>query len=226
MANEILFTAQPRDVSLTNKALRRAKKIPGVMYGRAYPATPLQFDDAAATRLVHQAGKSRLVSVAIEGGEARQDAFIRDVQRDPVSGRVIHLDLYAVMADQVITNFVPLVTEGRAPVIDTGAVVVQLLGTLEVECLPRDMPASIVVDLTKLVELHSHITVADLPIPASVTVLADMSTEVAHAVMPAIEVEEAAPTAAEATAEEGTTATATTAETKPGKAEAKAEDKK
>ena len=173
MAEVISFAAQPRDASMTGRALRRDNKTPGVMYGRAYQATPLQFDSAAATRLVREAGTSRVVSVAIDGSATAQDAFIRDVQRDPVTGNVIHLDLYAVMADQIITNFVPLVTEGRAPVIDTGAMIVQLLDTLEVECLPRDMPASIIVDLTKMVDMHSSITVGDLAIPSGVTVLGD-----------------------------------------------------
>jgi large subunit ribosomal protein L25 len=228
MANTIPFDAQPRDASLTNKALRRANKTPGVVYGRAYQATPVQFDSAAATKLVHDAGRSRLVSVLIAGSETAQDAFIREVQRDPVTNRVLHLDLYAVMADQVITNFVPLVTHGRAPVIEKGAVVVQMLDTLQVECLPRDMPASIAVDLTKLVELNSHITVADLTIPANVKVLADASLEIAHAFVPTIEVEEVAEPEAEgveaaagAAAPAGEGAAATT-DTKPGKAEATA----
>lgn len=232
MANVIPFTAQPRDPSLTSKALRRADKIPGVMYGRTYQAVPLQFDFAIASRLVREAGKSRLVSVVIEGGATAQDAFIRDVQRDPVSGRVIHLDLYAVMADQLVTNFVPLVTGGRAPVLDTGALVVQLLDRVEVECLPRDMPASIAVDLTKIVDLHSHLTLADLVIPAGVKLMRDASTEVVHAVMPAIEVEET-PAEEVAAAATATTATAgapaagaaagtpATPEAKPGKAEVK-----
>ncbi|NLG27321.1 MAG: 50S ribosomal protein L25 [Chloroflexi bacterium] len=211
MANVISFAAQPRDASLTNKALRRANKTPGVMYGRAFQAMPLQFDTPAATKLVRDAGKSRLVSVTIAGFEAIQDAFIREIQRDPVSGDVLHIDLYAVVADQTITNFVPLIAEGRAPALEKGLIVTQLLETIEVECLPRDMPAALVVDMTRIVDLHSHLTVADLAIPAGVTVLIDSDTEVAHAAMPAYEEAEAAP---EAEAVEGA------AEAKPGAAPA------
>lgn len=210
MANTISFGAQLRDSNLTNRALRRASKTPGVMYGRAHEAMALQFDAAAATRLVREAGTSHLITVSIEGVEATQDAFIREVQRDPVTSRVMHIDLYAVSADQVVTNYVPLIAEGHAPASDKGMVVTQLVETIEVECLPRDMPASIPVDMTKIVDVHSHITVADLAIPANVTVLLDADTVIAHATMPAAEevaeptaeaeAVEAAPAAAEAEA--------------------------
>jgi large subunit ribosomal protein L25 len=190
MANVISFAAQPRDASLTNKALRRANKTPGVMYGRAFQAVSLQFDTPAVTKLVREAGKSRLVSVTIDGFETPRDAFIREIQRDPVSGDVLHLDLYAVVADETVTNFVPLVAEGHAPALEKGLIVTQLLETIEVECLPRDMPAALVIDMTRIVDLHSHLTVADLAIPAGVTVLIDGETEVAHATMPTHEEDE------------------------------------
>ena len=187
MANTIPFQAQMRDTTHNNRALRRANMTPGVMYGRVRQPVALQFDTAAATRLVREAGSSHLITVTIDGVEATQDAFIRDVQRDPVTGRVLHIDLYAVSADQVVTSLVPLVAEGDAPASAEGLVVTQLLEEIEVECLPRDMPAMLVVDMTTLVDLDSVIRVSDLAVPAGVTLLIDDDTIVAHVSPPEVE---------------------------------------
>jgi len=190
-----------RDATIKNRALRRANMTPGVMYGRAQQAMALQFDTAAATRLVREAGTSHLITVSVEGIEATQDAFIRDVQRDPVTGKILHIDLYAVSADQIMTNFVPLVTEGESPAAEEGLIVMQLIESIEVECLPRDMPASIAVDLTKIIDAQSRITVADLAIPENVTVLMNGDAVVVHATMPAEEEEEEAEPEAEVAVE-------------------------
>ncbi len=184
MATTIPLAAQLRDASMTPKALRRAQIVPGVVYGRAFEALSVQFDYLSLARVARQAGTSRLISVEIEGQKKAQDAFLREVQRDPVSGRVLHVDLYAVVADEKVRNLVPLVQRGRAPAVELGAVIVQSLNRIEIECLPGDMPASIVVDLSQLTDIGSHLTVADLVIPEKVAVLQDPASEVANAVAP------------------------------------------
>ena len=193
MATSISLTAAPRDKNLKVAALRRTGQVPGVMYGHHFEATNLQFNYQAIERVILHAGTSHLISVSIEGDNESHDAFIREVQRDPVTEQILHVDMLAVVATEKIRNLVPIVQHGQSPVEDEGGVIVQMLENLEVECLPRDMPASIIVDVSVLKEFGDQIRVADLSIPAGVTVLEDPDTEVITVTVPhAVIAEEAA----------------------------------
>jgi large subunit ribosomal protein L25 len=106
------------------------------------------------------------------------------VQRDPVTSRLLHIDLYRTQAGEAVRLTVPLVHVGEAPVVEVGGVVLSLLDELEIECLPRDVPEAIHVDLSSLVDMQSVITVADLAIPEGVTVLTDPETDVVRVSLP------------------------------------------
>jgi large subunit ribosomal protein L25 len=196
MATTISLTAEPRDMSKTPKALRRGQIVPGVVYGHGYPAKSVQFNYPALARVIRQAGMSHVISLAIQGESAPASVLIRDIQHDAVTNRVLHLDLYALVAGEKIRNVVPLVQRGKSAGETLGASVLQTLEALEIECVPEEMPAHIEVDLTKLVDLRSRITVADLVIPEHVTVLTSAETGVAHLAIQRVkaEVEEAAAT--------------------------------
>ncbi len=208
MAATIPLAAQPRNTVLTPRALRREQKVPGVVYGRNRATQSVQFDYATLARVVRQAGTSHLVSLMVEG-EKPQLTLIREIQRDPITGRILHVDLYAIEAGHVIRSTVPLVQRGKSAAVAMGGMVVQDLDELEIECLPEDMPEVIEIDLEKLATMHSHITVADLAISPKVTVLTPASSVVAHIMAQRVKEEakpvaEAAPTA-EAAREESKT---------------------
>lgn len=197
--NEYSITAQPRDNKMTPRALRRTGYTPCVLYGREFASVSIQAETAQLARLISRAGSS-LVTIHLEGADAPYNALIREVQRDPVTRRLVHVDFLTVQANQVIRNVVPIVQKGTAPVTQLGGVIIQILEHLEIECLPADMPHSILVDISHLVAFNSHLTVADLEIPANVTVLTPLDAEVIHAMAPMREevVEEAAAETAEA----------------------------
>lgn len=180
MANIINLEAQTRDQSKTVKALRREGILPGIMYGRGFETVHLQFPQRELGRAIITAGTHQLVSVDIEGESAEHLALFREVQRDPVTDRVLHVDFYRTVAGEAITSTVPIVTTGSAPAVELGGTVSQLLTEVEIECLPKDLPGSLEVDLSALVELDSAITLGDLDIPAGVTVLLPEDTEVAR----------------------------------------------
>ena len=183
MAVSISLAGQPRDAQLTPKALRRAQKVPGVMYGRSLAARNLQFDYRVLVHAVRQAGTSHVVSFSCEGDPQPQLALVREVQRHPVTNRILHVDLYAIEAGQRIRSMVPLVQRGKAPAVALGAVVAQEVDSLEVECLLEDMPEAVEIDLEKLVNIHSRLTVADLVIDPKVHVLDPADTVVAHVIV-------------------------------------------
>jgi large subunit ribosomal protein L25 len=202
MSTMITLAAQPRDMSKTPKALRRGQIVPGVVYGHGYTAKSVQFSYPILARVVRYAGLSHVISLAIEGESTPQNVLIRDIQHDAVTHRILHLDLYALVAGEKIRNVVPLVQRGKSQGETLGASVLQTLESLEIECVPEEMPAHIEVDLTKLVDLHSRITVADLVIPEHVTVLTPAETGVAHLAIQRVKAETeevaAAPTEAAA----------------------------
>ena len=191
MAKMISLAAQPRDITVKAKELRRAGIVPGVMYGHGFETQSLQFDYRALQHIVREAGSSRLVSMPIEGNKTPETVLIREVQRDPVTSQILHIDMYRVVADEVITTTVPLILQGVSPAIELGGVVAQRLEVLDIECLPGDLPDMIRIDLTELTEVGSHMNVADLHIAESVTVLTPADTDIVRIIAPrAEEVEE------------------------------------
>jgi large subunit ribosomal protein L25 len=190
MAELITIAAQQRDVSDQKaKALRRAGIIPGVIYGSDFESRSLQFGARELAAVYRRAGTSSLVSVQLEGEEAL-DAFFRDVQRDPVTGQILHVDFYHVVAGQAIHNTVPVLPQGEAPVIELGAIVAQVSEAIDLECLPRDMPPYVVADLTVLDAPGQHIVAGDLDLPDGVTLISDPEMELFQVNMPRAMLEE------------------------------------
>jgi len=184
MAESLTLLAQARDETIKPKALRRSGIVPGVVYGHQFPSVSLQFPEPTLRRLLSKAGTTHLVNLVVPESGLSETVLIRDVQRHPVSGALLHVDLYRIVADQPITTAVPVRAHGEAPAIVIGGVVNMLLDEIEVECLPRDLPDHISVDLSVLTHMDSAIFVRDLPIPGNVTVLTDADTPVARIVAP------------------------------------------
>lgn len=190
MANDLYVAAEQRDQTRTARALRREGKLPAVVYGRAISTVSLQLDADVAARVVAGAGYNRLITLDVDGSDRPYTVLVRDIQRDPVTHNLLHVDFYAVVADQKVSTEIPIVQTGMAPVVELGGTVVKTLETLEVECLPADMPTEIVVDVSGLESFGDAIVVADLPIPANVEVLADPDLEVIHVAAPRMEEKE------------------------------------
>jgi len=183
MAQVITLAAEMRDATITNKAMRRAGSVPGVLYGNQFASQSLQFSTRTLGRVIRTAGTSTLIELDVVGGDETELALIREIQRDPVSGALLHIDLYRVVRGVAIRNAVPIVMVGVAPAVELGATVSQMLDTLEIECLPKDMPAIIEVDISALTQAGSRITVADLAIPEGVQILIDADIDVVQATM-------------------------------------------
>lgn len=191
MAETSTLMARPRDGSMTPKALRRAGWLPAVLYGPGYASRALQIEERAFSQVLHAGGTTQLINLTIEGESASETVLIREIQKHPVTARVIHVDLYRVSAERPITVSVPIVLEGEAPASKLGGVVNQVLDEIEVECLPKDLPEAIVVDLSRLTDLDSVIRVSDLVIPQGVRVLEEAEAVVASITVPSMVEEEA-----------------------------------
>ena len=204
MAKAIQIKAQPRNVSGTVEAkkARKAGFVPAVIYGRHLDKPQnLQLNARELkAALGKTTGEHVLVDLEITGGE-KTLALIQDVQHHALKRHIMHVDFHALRADEKMHTTVPVVTFGEASgVKNLGGILEQLLRSIEVECLPKDLPDSIVVDVTAL-EIGDAIHIKDLPLPAGVTALGNPDISVLHIAAPAVE-EVAAPTAEGAAASE------------------------
>jgi large subunit ribosomal protein L25 len=190
---QVGLTAEKRTViGKQVKQLRRQGWVPGVMYGHGFDPVPLRFERRSLRHVLSKVGGSQLISINIEGDKQPEMALVRDVQRDPIRGSLLHVDFYRVRMTERLTAEVPLMVVGESPVVEAReGILLQGISSIEVECLPGDLVDAIEVDLTDLVEIDQALYVRDLAVPAGIDVLTDLDEMVARVVpLEAEEVEE------------------------------------
>lgn len=172
------LTVTKRDRGQKAKKLRDSGVLPAVIYGRSEESTPIAVDAKVFQKLYKEAGESSVIT--IKGLGESKDALIHEVDFDPVSGHPIHADFYAIEKGQTVTVSVPFEFEGVSPAVkDLGGILVKVMHELELECEPKDLPQSIIVDISTLETLESQIKVSDLKLPASAKIETDPESLVA-----------------------------------------------
>ena len=179
------LTARDPEGSRSARRLRREGQVPGVIYGGG--EEPQHFAvDARVLRntLAHAA---QVIEVAVDGG-ATANVLIKDVQRHPVRGEAVHVDLLRVRMDQAIHATVPLELVGAddAPGVVEGGVFNQELRELAIEALPGDIPDAVTYDVSGL-EMNATITLEVLTAPQGVTLLDDPESVIASITPPTAE---------------------------------------
>jgi large subunit ribosomal protein L25 len=174
--------------------------VPGNVYGHA-ASTAIQLAARDAEQTIHRAGRTQLVSLAIDGSEPTT-VLVKGWQRHPYKGQLLHVDFYRVAMTQRLRMDVPIRLAGDAPAVKlTGGTPFQPLATLSVECLPADIPEAIEVDISGLEEVDASIFVRDLLAPSGATILTDGDELVVKILAPTVEPVEEVPAEAEAAAE-------------------------
>ncbi len=177
------------------KRLRRGGEVPAILYGGAQPVN-IAVTPQDIYRLIHgHEGSTQLLRVSFaDSGESRM-AIIRDLQYDPVSENLVHVDLQEVAMDQAIQVSVAVHHVGEAVgVKETFGILEMILREVQVSCLPGNIPAVLEADVTSL-RIGEVLTVKDLKAPEGVRILNDPNQTVATVAPPAVE-EVAAPAAA------------------------------
>jgi large subunit ribosomal protein L25 len=176
MSQKIQINAEPRqDVGKgASRRLRRAGvSIPGIVYGGGKPPVNISVNANQLNKAMqNEAFYSQVLNVIV--GDAGDQAVVRDLQRHPASGKVMHIDFLRVQADQVIEVHVPLhfVNEDKCVGVRVGGGSIEHnVIEVEVACLPADLPEFIEVDVTNL-NLGETIHLSDLVLPPGVTVVA------------------------------------------------------
>lgn len=170
---KVVLKATKRDVTGKQvKALRRAGQLPAVIYGRHVEPIAISLEEHSASLALTKLTSSSLVTINVDGTEYA--ALVREKQRNYIKGNVTHVDFLAVDLTEKIRTKVRLSFVGTSPAVKNySAVLVHRTETLEVECLPTDLPERISVDISSIQEIGNNIHVRDIPVPANVTVLAD-----------------------------------------------------
>ena len=201
-ANKII-TVNVSERSGKNSAVRAESKIPAVLYGPQEEALAISVDAKEFGQVWGEAGESTIV--VLKGVGEDKEALIKSVQWHPITDEAIHIDFYVIERGKKLTVSVPLEFVGEAPAEKMNGNVNKIIHELEIEVRPSDIPQSVEVDLTKLVDISSVITVADLVLPESAEPTLELSDPVAS-VSEAVEEDLSAPVGdamAEEPAEEG-----------------------
>lgn len=180
---------------------RRQGRIPGVIYGHGQPALPVAVDTRDfINALRHIEGGNMIVSLKLDGSE--RTALVREVQRDPISHEILHLDFQEVSLTELVHVEVTVHLVGIARgVKDGGGILEHITRQIEVECTATTIPSSIDADVSNL-DVGDSVHVRDLTVSEGVKILADGDQTVATVVPPTV-YEAPAPTeAAPAAAEE------------------------
>jgi large subunit ribosomal protein L25 len=164
------------------RRLRRAGRIPAVVYGAGGPAIPVTVDPKAILQILHsESGHNAIFTLEIRG-KAPARVMIRDWQTEPVDGHLLHVDLVRIARDTKLKLQVPIQVSGEPVGVKVQSGVFEfVLREVEVECLPDDIPERFVADVSGL-ELGKSIRVSDLPVDPKVKILTDPARVVAHVV--------------------------------------------
>ncbi|MCD5384574.1 MAG: 50S ribosomal protein L25 [Candidatus Pacebacteria bacterium] len=163
ITKQIKVNITARDAKL--ETVKADGNVPAVFYGPQEESVPVNVNAREFTKVWGEAGESTIVVLSGVGDD--KEALIKDVQWHPLTDEAVHIDFYVIERGKKLTMSVPLEFTGEAPAEKLGGNVNKVLHELEIEVRPSDIPQSIEVDLTKLVDMQSVITVGDLQLPES-----------------------------------------------------------
>jgi large subunit ribosomal protein L25 len=183
---EATLDAEPRSETGKGAAhrLRASGRVPAILYGQDVEPTPIHVGALDLLHLFHHGGGSSvLVDLRVNGDEHLTIA--REIQRDLIHDRFIHVDFMAVRRDEKITVNVEVQEIGESVGVHAGGVVQHHLREVEIEALPGDVPERIEVDITSL-QIGDSLRVGDLRSPSGVEILTDAETMVIAVIEPAV----------------------------------------
>jgi large subunit ribosomal protein L25 len=170
------------------KQLRRQGVVPVHVYGRGTQPLSLQSEARVLNRVLPRVGTNIPLSLNIEGQSGENICFVREIQRHPVTEHVLHVDFLLVDVSLTMHAEVPVTLVGSSPAV-TGhnGTMLQSLLSVSVEALPMNIPATIEVDVSGLVDFEKSIYVRDIKLPANVTMLTDGEDLIARVSAPRLD---------------------------------------
>jgi len=170
------------------RVTRRSGLTPGVVYGHKQDTIAIQFPDHRLQRIFHQVGENALINMSIsEGGN--ETVMIKEVQKDPISRKIIHADFMRVSLEERVTAHVPIMLLGTATGVKEGGILEFLVREIRLECQAGQIPENIELDISSLA-IGDQIRVEDVKVPEDTIIHDDPSTIIVTVAHPTVIKEE------------------------------------
>lgn len=162
--------------SAGSRRLIRAGKIPAVIYGSKTKPMHVVIDGHKFTLAINSISESTLLTLNVEGKE--HEVLVKSFQENLMTDKIYHVDFYEVVRGEKLRAFVPLTMVGNPIGCRKAGILDIILHEVEVECLPKDLPSDIKVDVSKI-DLNGHLSVKDIIVDKSITIISDAADTVA-----------------------------------------------
>jgi large subunit ribosomal protein L25 len=170
----------------TRELNKKTESLTGVLYGPKTKNQSLTLDQKEFEKLLLKTGETSVINLEIDGQTEKHTILIHDIQKSPITGKIIHVDLYQPDLSKKVTADVALVITGVPPAVkELGGTMVKNCSEIEVKALPMDLPHEIYVDVSGLINIHDEIKVKDLNIPAGVEITRDLNDVIVSIAPPA-----------------------------------------
>ncbi len=154
------------------KGLRREGKLPAVIYGQEIEPMPITLNTKQVHQVLKVVGANTLISIKV--GKDEFLTLVREIQREVIMRDLLHMDFQAVSLEETITTFLPVVMVGESPAVtELEGLLILSMEELQIEAKAKDLPDTISVDVSGLMEIGDNILVKDLVISGDVTILDD-----------------------------------------------------
>ncbi|MBC7075667.1 MAG: 50S ribosomal protein L25 [Syntrophomonadaceae bacterium] len=173
------------------KEMRRNQQIPGVVYGREIEPMLVKLNEKQLLKTFNTYGYRGLFSLEVEGQEDQVAVLVREVQKHPISGKVLHVDFLTVNMAEKIESSVAVYITGEEEVEKKGGILQLGIKEVDVKCFPQDLPGYLACDVSGL-NIGDKITVGDLQAPEGVEIVSEPESVVALVLAPSRAVEEEA----------------------------------
>lgn len=192
MSETITVEVKPREETgkNANRRLRRDGEVPGVVYGLDKPPFLVSVSPKRLGEILHlESGRNTIFSLSLVGEDQTRSAMIKDLQRDPVTELFVHVDFVRLDLEKMLTVRVPVHLVGIPDgVKNEGGVVDHILREVVVECLPKDIPEHVDVDVSEL-HINQNVAVSDIPVESGVRIIDEPESVIAVVVPPRAETE-------------------------------------
>ena len=147
-ANTLTVKSRKELKKTVTKRLRKEGQIPAVVYGHKEPIS-ISVNEREFNKKFHSVSENTIITL-IEDGKEIADVLVKDYQEDITKEQILHLDFYEVERGKILKTKVPVAIEGTSEGVKLGGVLEQMMHEVNVECLPKDIPAKIIVNIDKL----------------------------------------------------------------------------
>lgn len=173
--------------SRPSSRLRNAGLIPGIIYGFNVENQSVQLEKKQIEGLIKEHGENVLVGLNVDTQNIQ--TLIKEVQRDPLTNQIIHIDFQSINLDKPVQATIPVILRNRGAVEDSNSVVQQLMREVTVECLPENIPENVALSVKDLA-MGSALTVSDIEISSEISILNNPTDVIASLIKSNSKIEE------------------------------------